>query len=789
MNKWQLAIQSIGLFLLAIAACFYINLDRTLAHVPHDDVYKVALSANYSQDRTLYMLVRGNLFKSTNGGDIWQRLVNGIDHHGNLVTFTLATQNNQILYLSSLSDGIYKSEDRGKSWSKVNRGLDNLLIDKLVTSADGKTVLAAGYDKGLYLSSDGGENWQTIIKDNRITALAIHPQQANYLVIGTSQGKIYLSLDSGKTWQIEKIVGKGSAITAIEFSPNFKTDSTIYLGTEKEGVWRSRDEGKTFISLNSSNSPVKIQDLVPVVNQNIINLFVSEWNKGVFFSNDDGKSWRQYSRGLTKDVQADQKNFQRPHFNDLEVSPDFDRDRTLFVTGFDGLFKSTNKGQTWQEIDAFRRSIIGLVISPDYANDSTIAVINYVGEAYISSDGGKTWQPMYRGLELPSITRKFTPPSIEPRRFFQMAISPNYSEDGTIFASLLWTKFLTYTDRTQRWRISSSPQEARSMAIAVSPNFARDRTIYLAAQKGVIFKSTNEGKSFTTVGKIDRAKGNESPSLVISPNFASDGTLYLTGGKGIYKSIDRGETWQVTTGNSLLQDRFNLKLAISPNYQFDRAKPGSEADRTVMASTDRGLFITDNGGDSWQKLTNPTFDRDAMLTGVAISPNYGKDKTFLISVRGKGLFKTTDNGATFQAVGDNSFNLALLNNFESSSIPIQFSPDYQNDLTIYGIGSADSEIYKSTDGGETWLTITIPQAEIFRQYIDEQYNFKTSLRLFFYVYQSHIFKIIAALVAAAISYFVLGYWNLNKKLSLSKIKLQIIGSLTVLILSAVVLFS
>ncbi len=458
MNKWQLAIQSIGLFLLAIVACSYLNLDRTLAHVPHDDVYKVALSANYSQDRTLYMLVRGNLFKSTNGGDSWQRLVNGIDHHGNLVTFTLATQNNQILYLSSLSDGIYKSEDRGKSWFKVNRGLDNLLIDKLVTSADGKTVLAAGYDKGLYLSSDGGENWQTIIKDNRITALAIHPQKANYLVIGTSQGKIYLSLDSGKTWQ---------------------------------------------------------------------------------------------------------------------------------------------------EIDAFRRSIIGLVISPDYANDSTIAVINYVGEAYISSDGGKTWQPMYRGLELPSITRKFTPPSIEPRRFFQMAISPNYSEDGTIFASLLWTKFLTYTDRTQRWRISSPPQEARSMAIAVSPNFARDRTIYLAAQKGVIFKSTNGGKSFTTVGKIDRAKGNESPSLVISPNFASDGTLYLTGGKGIYKSIDRGETWQVTTGNSLLQDRFNLKLAISPNYQFDQAKPGSEADRTVMASTDRGLFITDNGGDSWQKLTNP----------------------------------------------------------------------------------------------------------------------------------------------------------------------------------------
>ena len=779
MNRWQLAIKRIGLLLLSIAACFYVNLDRTLAHVPHDDVYKVALSANYSQDRTFYMLVRGNLFKSTNGGDSWQRLVKGIDNHGNLVTFTLATQNNHILYLSSLTDGIYRSEDKGKSWFKVNRGLDNLLIDKLVTSGDGKTILAAGYDKGLYLSNDSGENWQTIIKDKKITALAIHPQKANYLAIGTSQGKLYLSPDSGKTWQIEKTIGKGSAITAIAFSPNFKTDSTIYLGTAKEGVWQSRDEGKTFVALNSPNSPRKIQDIVPIVNQNTIDLFVSEWNKGVFFSKNNGKSWTQYNQGLTKDVQADQKNFQRPHFNDIEVSPDFGRDRTLFVTGFNGLFKSTNKGQTWQEVDAFRRSIIGLVISPDYANDSTVAVINYVGEAYISSDGGETWQPMYRGLELPSITRKFTPPSIEPRRFFQMAISPNYSEDKTIFATLLWTKFLTYTNKSQRWRISSPPQEARSMAIAVSPNFAEDRTIYLAAQKGVIFRSTNGGKSFTTVGKIDRAKGNESPSLVISSNFASDGTLYVTGGKGIYKSIDRGETWQVTTGNSLLQDRFNLKLAISPNYQFDS---------TVMASTDRGLFITNNGGDSWQKLTNPTFDKDAMLTGVAISPNYSEDKTFLISVRGKGLFKTTDNGATFQAVGDNSINLALLNNFESSSIPIQFSPNYKNDLTIYGIGSADSAIYKSTDGGETWFTIAIPQAEIFQQYINEQYDVKTSLRLFLYVYQGHIFKIIAVLVAAAISYFVLGCLNLPKKLSLSKIKLQMIGSLSVFIISAIVLF-
>ncbi|MGK7949357.1 MAG: YCF48-related protein [Xenococcaceae cyanobacterium] len=779
MNKWKLALKSIGFFLLSIAACLYLNLDRTLAHVPHDDVYEVELSANYSQDRTLYMLVRGNLFKSRDGGNNWQWLVKGIDHHGNLVTFTLASENNQILYLSSLTDGIYKSEDGGKTWFNLIQGLENLLLDKLVTSADGETVLAAGYDEGLYYSNNGGENWQTIIQDKKITAVAINPQQANYVIVGDRQGTLYLSQDGGKTWQIQDKIGKSSAITAIAFSPNFAQDKTLYLGTEQEGVWQSKDEGKTFIPLNAANSPVNIQDIVPLTNQETTSLFVSDRDRGVFFSNDNGKNWTKSSQGLTKDVQADQKNFQRPHFSDLEISTDFKQDGTLFVTGFDGLFKSTNKGQNWQEVDAFTRSIIGLVVSPDFVNDSTVAVLNYVGEAYISRDGGETWQPMYKGLELPSFTRKFTPPNIEPRRFFQMAISPNYSEDKTIFATVLWTKFLTYTDRSQRWLISSPPQEARSMAIAVSPNFAQDSTIYLAAQKGVIFQSTNGGKSFAVVGKIDRMKANESPSLVISPNFAQDGTLYVTGGKGIYKTVDRGKTWQLTTSNTILQDRFNLKLAISPNYP---------SDGTVMVSTDRGLFITKDSGNSWQQITNTAFDKDSMLTGVAISPNYSEDKTYFVSVRGKGLFKTTDDGVTFYEVGDDSVNLALLNNFESSSIPIQFSPNYDRDSTIFGIGSASSEIHKSTDGGETWSTIAIPQAEIFQQYTKEQYDLKTSLRLFWYVYQSLILKIIAALVTAVISYFLLGWINLDKKLPLSKMTLQMGGSLSVLIVSAIVLF-
>ena len=125
LNRLKVAILSLFL----IVVLFTANVSAVYAHYPHDDIFAVEISPNYQQDRTVFINVRGNLFKSQDGGDSWQKIVKGLDHQSELSALDIAAQSPKILFLATLGDGIYKSENGGDSWFKVNQGLTNLNID------------------------------------------------------------------------------------------------------------------------------------------------------------------------------------------------------------------------------------------------------------------------------------------------------------------------------------------------------------------------------------------------------------------------------------------------------------------------------------------------------------------------------------------------------------------------------------------------------------------------------------------------------------------------------------
>ncbi len=777
-------------FLLILLLCILgLDVQEAFAHRPHDVIEQVQISPSYDQDKTLFIIVRGNLFKSREGGSSWQRLVTGLDNTTTLASVSISPQTNKTLFLSTLGDGIYKSQDQGVSWSNVNNGLDTLKINLLsISPHSNDVVLAAGQEKSLYKTKDGGKNWSKVIdSQNPITVIGFSPDNKDQIVVGDVQGNLIISNNEGEDWQPASTLKNNGAITAIALSPNFSSDQTVFVGTENGGIFKSADKGSSFQEINKGLADKLIRSLVIVENSdNNFTLVASTANEGVFQSTDGGNTWTKTSQGLTKDTQADEEGFKQPHFSDLAISPSFGNDQTMFLGGFNGLFKSTDGGQLWQEIETLSsRTIISMAVSPNYQNDSTLAFATYVGEMYISKDKGVTWELIINGLEIPRFTKNFKEPHQDPRRFFDIAFSPNYGSDKKIFATVLWDNFLKSNNSGNRWDIvplkTIPGRGTRGIAIAPSPTFASDKTVYLGTQYGIIYKSTDGGASFSNIGDVGNRKLNAGISLVISPDFSSDQTLYALGPKGVHKTVDGGKTWQPTTEGTALAQTNLIQLAISPNYQ---------ADQTVFVGTGSGIFQTQDGGKTWSKLVGDAYGRDAYIEGIAISPNYKNDQTLMISVKGQGLFKTVNRGETFSPIGEDFTKqnnlLARMDSVPSAGVPIHFSPSYAVDKTIYGFGSSTAEVFKSTDGGNSWEVLKISRQE-------NKIGLLTSISLMFIVYPRLFIvyprlKLVIPVIAALLSYWVLGYLNLEKKLPLSKLQIKAGGALVTFVLVVILLY-
>jgi photosystem II stability/assembly factor-like uncharacterized protein len=134
----------------------------------------------------------------------------------------------------------------------------------------------------------------------------------------------------------------------------------------------------------------------------------------------------------------------------------------------------------------------------------------------------------------------------------------------------------------------------------------------------------------------------------------------------------------------------------------------------VFAGTEHGLFVTRDRGRTWSLVSAAPFSATTKVEAIALSPAFGTDRTMLVSVSGVGLFRSTDAGRTFRAVGASLLERNLLiKDFENpTSEPIQFSPAYATDRTVFAF--AQQSVVRSRDGGESWTPLDIPPAAAFR---------------------------------------------------------------------------
>ena len=742
--------RQLGWVILGILLTLAWSFQPAQAHRPHDVVTQVKLSPTYDSDQTVYAIVRGNLFKSVDEGRSWKRIVQGLDTLTPFSTLTIDQESGQRLALGTQGDGIFLSEDRGESWRQANSGLDTLDIGLVYSlPSNPQVMLATGATEGLFQSVDGGQTWQTVGDvDQFFTVLS---EAAGTVWAGDETGQLLRSTDNGQSWESLLTVADDPITTVAA------NDKVVYVGTATKGLFRLNPETLEILEVNKGLEDLRIQD-VKILPGNSRGVIISSWDKGASISLDSGETWTDYPKGLAKDKQADE--FETHHFSELAVSDNFVADKTVFLGGFNGLYKSVEGGQRWSELNTLAPGVVvAMDVSPNYVEDGTLALTTYVGKIMMSNDQGKTWQLTMRGAEVPRLNGNFKPSYQDPRRFFDIAFSPDYASDQTLFTAGLWTKFLRSTNGAKSWSVHALGNEARGLTLLLSPEFGTDKTLYVGNQAGLLFRSTNGGRSLKAIAKLPWERGNDSPSMVISPDFARDRTLYVVAETGVYQSTDAGETWQSTTENTPIATAGNLHIEISPNYSQDKI---------LFVSSYDGLFKTTDAGETWQRVAIADVAPDrSFLEGVAVSPNYAQDGTVMVSLRGKGLYKSVDGGESFTPIGDASLAFSRMYNVPCAGRPIEFSPNYAQDNTIFGFGTADTELYRSADGGETWEILETPDVEP-----PTELSTATTLLIAADLYRGRILKLLLAAAVAIVAYVATGLLQLDKIIKLNKRLLQ-----------------
>jgi photosystem II stability/assembly factor-like uncharacterized protein len=586
---------------------------------------------------------------------------------------------------------VFKSTDGGATWGAVNAGLANgfvsaLAIDPLTpaTLYAGTVSLSFSQEGGVFKSTDGGMTWQAQsvgLTNRNVLSLAVDPATPTTLYAGTSgeavlegANVLFKSVDGGGTWQMSStvfpVLDHALSVNAIVIDP--ATPTTLYAaggdptGAHGGGVFKSVDAGATW--QRSGLGSVYVQSLAidPV---SPATLYAGTGplsgqgspGSGVFKSTDGGATWQDMNTGLTN-----------PDVHALAIDPA--TPATLYAGTADyqegpgGVFQSTNGGVTWQAVNAglTTRNVFGLAI--DALTPTTLYVGTDRTSVFKSTNAGATWQESRTGFPF-DISSPASSPAVAA-----LAIDP--LTPTTLYAGTGHGIFRSVDGGTTWEEANAGLPEFSPPASALAIDPLTSTTLY-AGVGGRVFKSPDGGMTWQDIG-ITNLNIGPINALAIDPITPT--TVYAGGyGGGVFRSIDGEAAWDAV--NTGLTNLNVSTLAIDPLTPT-----------TLYATTDGGLFKSTDGGTTWGE----TGLGDASGKAFAIDPSTPTilyARTFDL-VRGVGLSKSLDGGATWQAAD------AGLDNHTVSTLVI----DPLTSTTLYA-GTFDNGVFRSLDGGATWQAV------------------------------------------------------------------------------------
>jgi photosystem II stability/assembly factor-like uncharacterized protein len=552
----------------------------------------------------------GGLWKTTNHGTTWEPIFDD-QPTASIGDVTLAPSNTNVIWVgtgepqnrqsSPWGNGVYRSTDAGRTWQHV--GLENTHhIGRIVvhhTNPQVAYAAAVGHlwgpnpERGVYRTRDGGVTWELVLFVDEHTGaidLAMDPSDPNTLFAAMYQRQrtgwgfngggpgsgIYRTTDGGRTWQ-ELTKGLPEGDMGRIGLDIYRGDGNLVLAVIEADA---RDPSRGF----GSQGPA------------------SERKSGVYRSTDRGETWEKIS----------DTNPRPMYYSQIRIDPT-DPER-VYVLGTQ-LMVSDDGGKTFRSDGAEEIHVDhhALWIDP---NDSDHLIIGNDGGVAASFDRSGHWR-MYDNLAI--------------GQFYQVGVDMRdpYYVCGGLQDNSSWCgpnrTLNTYGIKNDDW---IDVWGGDGFFNLIDPT---DHTIiYTESQGGNLGRVdliTAEGTRIRPVARPlagqeeeedDRSfRFNWNAAIAIS---AHDPATILFGGNVLFKSTDRGVTWQEISPDLTKQiDRKELEIMgvlgsepmVSANDGISTygnitaiGESPLNADLIYVGTDDGNVQVTQDGGSTWADLTS-----------------------------------------------------------------------------------------------------------------------------------------------------------------------------------------